>query len=98
MSNDPIDTLFREAEDHNISMAAICERAGVAQSTPSRWRTDRNGATYSTIKKLRGALGDLVEEKRVSRLHNAPDTVADPAPSPDNASEIIGSASQSEAA
>ena len=63
MSIDPVDQLFKRAEAHSVAMAAICERAKVAQSTPSRWRTDRNGATYATIKKLNRALDELIGEK-----------------------------------
>lgn len=43
-------------------MAAICRRAGVAETTPSRWNRDKNGANLSTLKKLNSALDSIVAE------------------------------------
>jgi len=62
MSTDPIEALFERAEQHRIPMYRICERAGVARSTPSRWRNERNGGSTKAIKKLNDALDGLIAE------------------------------------
>ena len=41
-------------------MADICQKAGVAATTPSRWRNKRNGATFGALRKLNGALDALI--------------------------------------
>lgn len=56
----PIDVLFARADDAGVTMSAICEEAGVAQSTPSRWKADPNSATLGTIRKLDEALSRII--------------------------------------
>lgn len=53
---DPLTSFFDRAKRHNVPMSAICDRAGVARSTPSRWRNDKNGATLAAVKALEDAL------------------------------------------
>lgn len=60
----PVDALFARAKAAGIPMCDICDRAGVARSTPSRWRNDKNGATLSTLGQLNEALSALIEEQR----------------------------------
>jgi transcriptional regulator with XRE-family HTH domain len=60
-TEDPVDRLYARAAKHGITMAAICEAAGVAPTTPSRWKNDRNGATLGTIRKLNAALDRLCQ-------------------------------------
>lgn len=61
---DPVDALFARAKAEGIPMSAICDVAGVAQSTPSRWKNDRNSATLATIHSLNEALERLIAEKK----------------------------------
>lgn len=63
MHDDPIKALYDRAEAHSVPMVAICARAKVAATTPSRWKNDRNGATIATIQKLNDALSVILEER-----------------------------------
>jgi len=45
-------------------MAAICKRADIAPTTPSRWKRGRNGATVEKLVALSGALDALIAEER----------------------------------
>lgn len=58
---DPVSQLYARATLHGIKMAAICREAGVASTTPSRWKNDRNGANLKTVDALNAALTRLVE-------------------------------------
>lgn len=60
---DPIDTLFAKAKQHGIPMAAICKRAEVDPTTPSRWKRRKNGATVDKVAQLSGALTDIIAER-----------------------------------
>lgn len=62
MSNDPVEALFARAKQHGIAMSRICDRAGIAESTPSRWRSDQNGASMKKLKALNIALDSLIAE------------------------------------
>lgn len=59
---DPLDALFASAKQHRIPMVAICKRAGVDPTTPSRWKRGKNGATLEKVTQLRGALSALISE------------------------------------
>jgi transcriptional regulator with XRE-family HTH domain len=63
-SFNPIEVLFARADDAGITMSAICEEAGVAQSTPSRWKADPNSATLGTIRKLDEALSRIIAARQ----------------------------------
>jgi len=58
---DPVAQLYARAKINRISMAAVCREAGVATTTPSRWRNDRNGANLKTVDALNAALSRLIE-------------------------------------
>ncbi len=58
----PLDALFARAKKHRIPMAAICKRAEVDPTTPSRWRRGKNGATVDRLNKLNAALSDIIAE------------------------------------
>lgn len=58
--DDPVERLFARAKMHGVPMYAICDLAGVARSTPSRWRQSKNGATVSTVASLDNALSRLI--------------------------------------
>jgi transcriptional regulator with XRE-family HTH domain len=60
----PIDLLTAKAKDAGVTMSAICEEAGVAQSTPSRWKADPDSATLGTIKKLDEALSRIIAARQ----------------------------------
>jgi transcriptional regulator with XRE-family HTH domain len=60
--HDPLETLFARARKHRIPMAAICERAKIDPTTPSRWKRGKNGATVDKLSKLQGALSEIIEE------------------------------------
>jgi hypothetical protein len=59
---DPLDTLFARAKEHRVPMAAICTRAKIAPTTPSRWRRKKNGATLDKVTQLTGALAEIIAE------------------------------------
>lgn len=59
----PIDALFERASANRIPMSEICQRAGIAQTTPSRWRKGRNGATIGAVSKLNAALAEILAER-----------------------------------
>ena len=60
---DPIDLLFAKARKHGIPMAAICKRAEIDPTTPSRWKRKKNGATVEKVVQLHGALDALIVER-----------------------------------
>lgn len=62
--DDPVARLYARAEQAKVPMAAICREAGIAETTPSRWRNNRNGPTYQTIRRLDDALGRLIAAAR----------------------------------
>jgi sulfate adenylyltransferase subunit 2 len=64
MQKSPVNDLFARAKRSNVAMAAICERAGVAPSTPSRWRKNPETANIGTVQKLDTALSELIAEQR----------------------------------
>lgn len=47
-----IDDLAERAKAAGLTMAGVCDKAGVAQSTPSRWRAGTSGMTFTAFKKL----------------------------------------------
>ncbi len=60
---DPITALFERAQTHRVPMSHICERAGIAPTTPSRWKRKKNGATLDAVQKLEGALSEILLER-----------------------------------
>lgn len=63
MMNESLDKLFTRAKAHGVPMSALCEKAGVAPSTPSRWRKNPASANLGTVEKLRRALDEIVREQ-----------------------------------
>lgn len=61
--HDPVEALFARAKAASIPMYMVCDRAGVARSTPSRWRSAKNGATTTAINALNEALTVLIAER-----------------------------------
>lgn len=60
---DPISALFAKAREHRVPMSAICAKAGVAPTTPSRWKREKNGATVEALMKLDAALSEILTER-----------------------------------
>lgn len=60
---DPLDAFFASAKMHGVPMAAICERAKVDPTTPSRWKRKKNGATVEKLNELRSALTAIIMER-----------------------------------
>lgn len=63
----PVDAFFARFAAAEVTMLEICERAGVAQSTPSRWKSDRaaaESANLGTLRKLNDALSELISERQ----------------------------------
>lgn len=92
-NQDPVEALYERAAQHNMQMYAVCDRANVARSTPSRWRSSKNGATFATLKRLNSALDELIEE----RGHGAGISPDGNAQSPGKSADLTA-AQQSEAA
>jgi len=63
LNTDPIASLYERARNNGVPMSAICDRAGVAQTTPSRWKNGRNGATVEAVSKLESALSEILSER-----------------------------------
>lgn len=59
---DTLDAFFVRAKKHRIPMAAICKRALVDPTTPSRWRRGKNGATLERVNRLNEALTAIIAE------------------------------------
>lgn len=57
---DPIQSLFDRAKAHRIPMSAICAKAEIAATTPSRWRRNKNGANLASVTKLHEALNEII--------------------------------------
>jgi len=76
---DPVAQLYKRAQENGIPLASICRRAGVAETTPSRWRNDRNGPTFATLKKLNDALDDLISNAPAPNIGEAPNAAVGPA-------------------
>ena len=60
--SDTLDAFFVRAKKHRIPMAAICKRALVDPTTPSRWRRGKNGATLERVNRLNEALTAIIAE------------------------------------
>src|SRR3546814_16839537 len=61
--DDPLASLFARAKTSGIPMAAICKRAELAPTTPSRWKRGKNGATLDRIHRLNEALSEILSEQ-----------------------------------
>jgi hypothetical protein len=48
-----------KASEANIRIDDLCDAAGLARSTFTRWKSKKNGATFASIKKLQVALDKL---------------------------------------
>lgn len=63
---DPLAQLFERASDARVPMMAICERAGVAPTTPSRWKHKKARPTLAKLMELHGALDAILSERRAA--------------------------------
>lgn len=61
----PLDRLFKTAEAHRVPMSRICERAGIAPTTPSRWKQSKTKPTVEKLFALETALAAIVRERTV---------------------------------
>lgn len=61
--NNPLDELFADAKANGISMSALCEKAGIAPTTPSRWKQGHTGPTLDKLMQLRSALSSILMER-----------------------------------
>lgn len=59
----PLDELFADAKTHGVSMSALCEKAGIAETTPSRWKKGRTSPTLEKLMELRAALNAIVLDR-----------------------------------
>ena len=80
MEHDPIEALYARANEHGVAMSRICDAAGVARSTPSRWRNSKNGASMTVLRRLNEKLDELIVTKR-KRAPEAPSEVRATRPS-----------------
>lgn len=74
---DPLQALFTRAKQNGVPMAVICRHAGVAPTTPSRWKHGRNGANVESIRKLSAALDALLADAQGIALPEAPGSADD---------------------
>ena len=58
-----IDQIVERARTSGVSMAKVCRRAGVAQSTPARVRKGLWDAKPRTVRALTEALNALIAER-----------------------------------
>src|SRR3546814_18744951 len=64
--DDPLASLFARAKTSGIPMAAICKRAELAPTTPSRWKRGKNGATLDRNQSLNEALSAILRSEERS--------------------------------
>lgn len=62
-NNDPLERLLAKTKESGIPMAHVCERAGIAQTTPSRWKNGKSRPTMDKLVALENALGILMMER-----------------------------------
>lgn len=55
-----------EARDAGLSMAAVCRRANLADSTFRRWKGGDRSPTLVTIEAMRQAINDLRQQKETA--------------------------------
>lgn len=55
--------IFQLAEGCQINLHAACKRAGIAYSTPYRWRTGSTNRSQDTVDRLRAAILLLARER-----------------------------------
>lgn len=60
---DPIAALFSRAQQNGVPMAAICRRAEIDPTTPSRWKRRKNGATLDKVNQLNDALNGILQDR-----------------------------------
>ncbi len=66
MENNLVDLLFDRAQSANIPMNRICERAGVAVSTPSRWRGAHHDPSFKVLRRMNAALDEIISEQEAT--------------------------------
>jgi hypothetical protein len=59
----PLDALFSRAAAHGVPMSRICKEAGIAPTTPSRWRTGKNSPMFGKIVALNEALDGILAQQ-----------------------------------
>lgn len=59
----PLDTLFSRAAANGIPMYRICEAAGIAPTTPSRWRKNKTSPMLSKVVALNEALDGILAQQ-----------------------------------
>jgi transcriptional regulator with XRE-family HTH domain len=64
MEHNPVNILVERANSCGVSMSKICKRAGVAESTPSRWRGGNNGPSFIVVTKLNRALDEIIADSQ----------------------------------
>ncbi|MGI4763455.1 MAG: hypothetical protein ACRYGP_00040 [Janthinobacterium lividum] len=65
-TSNPVDDLVARATEAKVSMAAVCKRAGVAASTPSRWRGRLYEPTFKTLRRLEAALDSIIADRALA--------------------------------
>jgi transcriptional regulator with XRE-family HTH domain len=60
-SDDPYTLAKKAATRAGVSLAKLCEAAGVHPTLPSRWKAKKTGANYKTLQKLEAAAKELQE-------------------------------------
>jgi predicted transcriptional regulator len=61
---DIVDDLTQRARRAGLSMAEVCRRAGIAESTPSRWKAGTFEPRLSVLRKVEDVIA--AEEKRLA--------------------------------
>lgn len=62
----PLDRLFATAKEYGIPMARVCDRAGVDETTPSRWKRGVTRPSADKLFALEVALNELVIERKAA--------------------------------
>lgn len=62
----PLDRLLATAKQHGIPMAHVCSRAGVDETTPSRWKRGVTRPSSDKLYALEVALNELVAERQAA--------------------------------
>lgn len=61
-----LETFLAACFKARVPMYKVCQRAGVAQSTTSRWKKNPDSITASTMDRLEWALSEIEAERHVT--------------------------------
>lgn len=71
-TDNPAIYIETKAANAGIDIDDLCDAAGVARSTLTRWKNKTNGATFGTVQKFEKALTKLISKKEGPKTKHTP--------------------------